>query len=69
MRKVCVFFQFLIDKIHSYVKQNIIKNFIIQILKNEHTFLKKYTNLAKLSSLDLCHQNIIVNFIIQKLRN
>ena len=34
-------FQFLNDKIHNYVKQNIIVNFIIQKLKNKHTFLKK----------------------------
>ena len=37
----CVFFQFLNDKIHNYVKQNIIVSFIIQKLKNKHTFLKK----------------------------
>ena len=29
---------------HNYVKQSIIVHFIIQKLKNEHTFLKKYTN-------------------------
>ena len=32
------------NKIYNYVKQNIIVNFIIQKLKNKHTFLKKYTN-------------------------
>jgi hypothetical protein len=32
------------DKIHNYVKQNIIENFIIQKLKNKHTFLKKLPN-------------------------
>ena len=37
-------FQFLNDKIHNYVKQNIIVNFIIQKLKNKHTFLKKLPN-------------------------
>ena len=37
-------FQFLNDKMHNYVKQNIIINFIIQKLKNKHTLLKKYTN-------------------------
>jgi hypothetical protein len=37
-------FQFLNDKMHNYVKQNITVNFIIQKLKNKHTFLKKYTN-------------------------
>ena len=38
---------------NNYVKQNIIVNSIIQKLKNKHTFLKKYTNWAKLSSLIL----------------
>ena len=33
-------FQFLTDKMHNYVKQNIIAHFIIQKLKNKHTFLK-----------------------------
>ena len=33
-------FQFLNDKMHNYVKQNIIVHFIIQKLKNKHTFLK-----------------------------
>jgi hypothetical protein len=37
-------FQFLNDKIHNYVKQNIIVNFIIQKLKNKHAFLKKLPN-------------------------
>jgi hypothetical protein len=37
-------FKVLNDKVYSYVKQNIIVNFIIQKLKNKHTFLKKYTN-------------------------
>jgi hypothetical protein len=37
------------DKIHNYVKQNIILNFIIQELKNNYTFLKKLPNWAKLS--------------------
>jgi hypothetical protein len=37
-------FQFLNDKIHNYVKQNIIVNFIIQKLKNKHSFLKKLPN-------------------------
>ena len=46
-------FQFLNDNIHNYVKQNIIVNFIIQKLKNKHTFLKKMPNWAKLSSLIL----------------
>ena len=36
---------------HKCVKQNIIVHFNIQKLKNQHTFLKKYTNWAKLSSL------------------
>ena len=52
---VCCF-QFLNDKIHNYVKQNMIVNFIIQKLKNKHTLLKKYTNWAKLSSLILREQ-------------
>ena len=46
-------FQFLNDEIHNYVKQSIIENFIIEKLKNKHTFLKKHTNWAKLSSLVL----------------
>ena len=33
-------FQFLNDKMHNYVKQNIIVYFIIQKLKNKRTFLK-----------------------------
>ena len=37
-------FQFLNDKIHNYVKKNIIVNFIIQKLKSKHTSLKKYVN-------------------------
>ena len=44
-------FQYLNDKIHSYVLFDIIVNFIIPKLKNKHTFPKKYTNWAKLSSL------------------
>ena len=32
--------QFLNDKMHNYVKQNITKSFIIKKLKNKHTFLK-----------------------------
>ena len=34
-------FQFLNDKMHNYVKQNITVHFIIQKLKNKHTFLKR----------------------------
>ena len=41
-------FQFLNDWNYNYVKQNIIANFIIQKLKNKHTFLKNYTNWSKL---------------------
>ena len=37
-------FQFLNDEIHSHVLFDILVHFIIQKLKNEHTFLKKYTN-------------------------
>ena len=33
-------FQFLNDKIHNDVKQNMIVNFIIQKLENKHSFLK-----------------------------
>ena len=33
-------FQFLNDKMHNYVKQNILVYFIIQKLKNKRTFLK-----------------------------
>ena len=59
LRKVCLFFNFWI---HNYVKQNIIENFIIKKLKNKHTFLKKYTNWAKLSSLE--ERNIVCNIIL-----
>ena len=45
-------FQVLNDKIYNYVKQNIIVNFIIQKLKNKHTFPKKSKNWGKLSSLN-----------------
>ena len=48
-----LFFKFLSDKIHNYVLFDIIVNFFIQKLKNKHTFLKKYTKWAKLSSLIL----------------
>ena len=44
LMKVFLFFNFLNEKNHNYVKQNIIVNFIIQKLKNKHTFPKKYTN-------------------------
>ena len=40
-------FQFLNNKMHKCVKQNIIVHFIIQKLKNKHTFLK--TEKAKFS--------------------
>ena len=33
-------FQFLTDTMHNYVKQNIFMHFIIQKLKNKHSFLK-----------------------------
>ena len=33
-------FQFLNDEMQNYVKQNKIVHFIIQKLKNKHTFLK-----------------------------
>ena len=49
-------FQFVNDKTHTDVLFDIIVNFIIQKLKNKHTFLKKYTNWAKLSSLVLREQ-------------
>ena len=44
LRKMCLFFNFWIKKMHKCVKQNIILHFIIKKLKNKHTFLKKYTN-------------------------
>jgi hypothetical protein len=44
VRKVFVCFQFLKDEIHNYVKKTYFVNFIIQNLKNKHTFLKKYTH-------------------------
>ena len=46
-------FQYLNDKMHNYVKQNIIVHFIIQKLKIKHTFLKKYKKLRKLNPLNL----------------
>ena len=48
--------EFLNDKIYNYIKQNIIVSFIIQKLKNKRTFLKKYTNWAKLNPLILTEQ-------------
>ena len=36
--------QFLNNEMHKCVNQNIIVHFIIQELKNKHTFLKKYRN-------------------------
>ena len=36
----CVFFQFLKDKMHNYVKHNITVYFIIQKFIDKHTFLK-----------------------------
>ena len=53
---VLLIHQFLNDKIYNYIKQNIIVNFIVQILKNKHTFDKKYTNWAKLNPLILTEQ-------------
>ena len=44
-------FQFLNDKIHNCVLLNIFVNFIIQKLKNEHTFLKKPQKVITLLSL------------------
>ena len=58
----CVYFSIYNDVFLTYfffmiscriLCKNIIVNFIIQQLKNKHTFLKKYTNWAKLSSLVL----------------
>ena len=46
-------FQYLNDKMHNYVKQNIIVHFIIQKLKSKHTFLRKYKKLRKLNPLNL----------------
>ena len=37
-------FQFLNDKMHNYVLFNAFVHFIIQKLKNKHTFLKKQAN-------------------------
>ena len=54
--EIVFIFQFLNDKIQNLVKQNTIVNSIIQKLKNKHTFLKKYTNWGKLSSLILTEQ-------------
>jgi hypothetical protein len=44
-------FQFLNDKIHNYVLFDIIVNFVIQKLKNKHTFLKNPQKVATLLSL------------------
>ena len=38
--RMCVYFSIFDDKMHNYVKQNIIVHFIIQKLKNKHTFHK-----------------------------
>ena len=38
--KTVFIFQFLNNKMHKCVKQNIIVHFIIHKLKNKHTFLK-----------------------------
>ena len=51
--EIVFIFQFLNNKMHKCVKENIIVHFIIQKLKNKHTFLKKYTNWAKLNPLIL----------------
>ena len=49
LRKVCLLFNFWMVKFTIMSeKQTIIVNFIIQKLKSKHTFLKKYTNWAKL---------------------
>ena len=42
--KCVYFFEFLNNEIHSYILFDIIVHFIIQKLKNKHTFLIKYTN-------------------------
>ena len=39
--------QTFLNKTYDYVKQNIMVKFIIQILKNEHTFPKKVYKLSK----------------------
>ena len=44
-------FQFFNDKILSYILFDIIVNFIIQKLKNKHTFLQKPQKVAKLSKV------------------
>ena len=46
-------FQFLNDKIHNYVKQNIIVDFIIQKVKKHTQFSQKVYRLRKLNSLIL----------------
>ena len=46
-------FQFSNNKMHNYVLFHTFVHFIIQKLKNKHTFFKKYANWAKLSSLIL----------------
>ena len=49
----CVYFSFFEWLNLRLCQTNIIVNFIIQELKNKHTFPQKYTNWAKLSSLNL----------------
>ena len=44
LRNVCLFFNFLNDKMHNYVLFDIIAHFIVKKLNNKNTFLKKYTN-------------------------
>ena len=48
--------QTFLNKTYNYVKQNIMVKFIIQKLKNEHTFPKKSTNWAKLNFINLTEQ-------------
>ena len=59
-------FQFLNDKIHNYVFFDIIVNFIIQKLKNRHTFLKKPQKVAKLSKAKSCDSRFRIFILTQK---
>jgi hypothetical protein len=65
--------QFLNDKMHTYVKKNITKNFIIKELKNKHTFLKtektKFSRRENLASSVLRKVCLFFNFWIIKCTN
>ena len=65
--------QFLNDKMHNYVKQNITKNFNIKKLNNKHTFLKtektKFSHWENLAFSVLRKVCLFFNFWIIKHTN